>query len=192
VRERTRAVASAISALGHPLVTVAIFLVAITVREGPRVLPVGYALAIVVGVTVPVALWNLRQTRAGRYTNFDVSMRSQRASMYAVIVGLMVTASVALHWAPVAREIRAGTLWMGAMFTAAWAMNIWIKVSLHAAVSFYLGLACTMIDVGVGMMLLGCAALVAASRLLIQRHTAAELCAGAGLGILAGIALRLS
>jgi hypothetical protein len=181
VRERTRAVASAISALGHPLVTAAIFLVAIAVHEGPRVLPLGAALTIVVGVTVPVALWNLRQTRAGRYSNFDVSVRSQRASMYAVILGLMVAATVALHWVPVAPEIRAGTLWMGAMFAAAWLLNVWIKVSLHAAVSFYLALACTMIDVGLGVVLLGCAALVAVSRLVIQRHTAAELCTGSGL-----------
>jgi hypothetical protein len=184
--------AHAISALGHPLVMIALFVVVVAVRQGPAVLPLRYALLIVAGQIIPVAIWNLRQTRAGRYTNFDVSVRAERMSMYALILVLMVPATIAIQWAPVARDVRTGMLCTTLLFVVSWAVNFRIKLSLHAAVSFYLAVACTMIDVRAGLVLFLSAAAVSISRLILRRHTAAELWLGSVLGIAAGLVLRFA
>jgi hypothetical protein len=184
--------AHAISALGHPLVMIALFVVVVAVRQGPAVLPLRYAALIVAGLIIPVAIWNVRQTRAGRYTNFDVSVRAERMSMYALILALMVPATIGIQWAPVARDVRVGMLCMTLLFVVSWAVNVRIKLSLHAAVSFYLAVACTMIDVRVGLVLFAAAAAVSISRLILRRHTAAELWLGSVLGLAAGLALRFA
>ena len=186
-------VARAISALGHPLITIAVFVVLIAVREGDSVLPLRYAILIVAALVIPVAAWNLRQTQSGRYGNFDVSVRTQRASMYVVILVLMVPMTIAFFWAPVSRGVRIGMVSIATMFIAASAINFaGLKLSLHAAVSFFVAVVCMWIDVRVGVVLCGLAIAVAVSRLVLRRHTPLEVCLGAGLGTATALAFSLA
>lgn len=186
-----RRLAQVVSALGHPLLTTAAFILYLAAREGPRVMPVRYAVLIVMMLVVPLALWNLRQTRSGAYANFDVSVRTERTSMYAVMTGLMLSATLASWWAPVARDVRLGMICVLGMFVAAWAINRQVKVSLHAAISFFLAFAATLLDLRLAVALFACATAVTASRLVLRRHTHLELGIGSALGTAAGITLLL-
>lgn len=182
-------VARAISALGHPLITIAVFVLLIAVREGDGVLPLRYAIFIVAALVIPVAAWNRRQTQTGRYGNFDVSVRTQRVSMYVVILVLMVPMTVALYWAPVSRGVQIGMVVITMMFIAASAINsAGLKLSLHAAVSFFIAGVCMWIDVRGGLALFAFAVAVAVSRLVLRRHTTLEVALGAGLGIATALA----
>jgi len=186
-------IAHAVSALGHPLMTIAVFVIFVALREGDAVLPLRYAFLIVAALVIPVAAWNLRQTRTGRYENFDVSVRTQRASMYAVVLVLLIPITIAMKWAPVSRGVRVGMVCIASMFVAASAINFaGVKLSLHAAVSFFVAIVCTSIDLWFGLVLFACAVAVAASRLVLRRHTALEVWLGASLGIATGLAFQLA
>src|SRR5439155_26559749 len=123
--------------------------------------------------------------------NFDVSVRRERASMYAVMMGLTLSATLATWWAPVVRDVRLGMISVLAMFAAAWAINRRLKVSLHAAISFFLAFAATLLDLRLGAVLFACATAVAASRLVLRRHTVLELSVGSALGTATGLTLLL-
>lgn len=178
-----------ISFIGHPLITTSAFLLFLGRRHSAISLQA--SLLVIAVVVIPLALWNLRNSRAGTYSNFDVSVRTERHSMYGVTVALMVLAALVLYLANVAFPLRAGMTGILAMFAVAAVANHWIKLSLHAAVSCYLAVGMMAIDVRAGVVLLGCSLVVALSRLVLHRHSLLELTGGAGLGLAAGAALLI-
>ncbi|MCC3160562.1 hypothetical protein LJ737_25215 [Hymenobacter sp. 15J16-1T3B] len=185
-----RRAAGVVSTLGHPLGTAMLFVgfAAFRLLDGPA------ALAAVVlvagGVVGPVAAWNYRQVRRGHYANFDVSVREQRRSFYPRLLGLLLLV-VGLMWGlEAARPLRAGLLAALGLLTLCYLLNFRLKVSLHAALSFFLaGCLGLLAGSGAGAVALLLAALVAASRLVLGRHTVPELLAGTGLGLGAAAAL---
>ena len=188
---RLQWVAAWVSGLGHPLLTVAVF-VAFAASRLLDPLAARWTTGGIIGlVLLPLAAWNYRQTRTGAYTNFDVSKREHRHSFYPLLLGLLGAATALLFWARVAVAFRYGMLVGWGLLAACFLVNFRLKVSLHAAMSFFMACALLTLDARWGIVGLGLASLVAASRLVLRRHSLPELLAGAGLGALAGGALWL-
>ncbi|RFP64741.1 hypothetical protein D0N36_12640 [Hymenobacter lapidiphilus] len=141
-------------------------------------------------VAALLSFWNLRQTRRGRYSNFDVSERKQRQAFYPVLLGLLGLATAALVWQGPAGPLREGLLACWLLLWVCYGINFWLKVSLHAALSFFLAWALLHLRADWGLLAFVAAALVAASRLALQRHTVPELLVGTGIGLVAGALLR--
>jgi membrane-associated phospholipid phosphatase len=177
--------ARVVSFLGHPLLTTSAFLLFIGHRSAAVSLRA--SVFVIAAVVIPLALWNLLNTRAGTYSNFDVSTRTQRHSMYGVSLALLVLAAVTLYASDVAFPLRLGMTCMLALFAVSAAANSRLKVSLHAAISFYLSVIMLAIDLRWGIPLLGCAVMVSISRLVLRRHTGVELVWGGFLGVAAGV-----
>lgn len=183
---RLQRLAAVVSGLGHPLLTAALFVGAVALRQSGG----WVAGAVVGGVVLPVAAWNYWQVRRGRYTNFDVSARRQRHSFYPVLLGLLAlaTGSAWLLGSPLAW--RAGLAVVLALILLCYLLNFRLKVSLHAALSFFLaGGVGLLAGAGWAIGAAGLAALVAASRVVLRRHTGPEVLTGAGLGAAAAGAL---
>lgn len=185
-----RRVAGLVSTLGHPLGTAVLFVgfAACRLLDGPAALAaVGLLAGVVVG---PVAAWNYRQVRRGRYTNFDVSVREQRRSFYPRLIGLLLLLVGLACWLDAARPLRPGLLAALGLLALCYVVNFRLKVSLHAALSFFLaGCLGLLAGRGAGAVALLLAVLVAGSRLVLGRHTMPELLAGTGLGLGAAAAL---
>ena len=64
-------------------------------------------------------------------------------------------------------------------------LNSWLKVSLHAAMSFFLACVLLRQEPTWGATALVLATLIAASRLVLRRHTLAELVVGSIVGAVA-------
>lgn len=173
------------SGLGHPLLTTVVFAACVAWRRlpGPAA---AWAVGSVLAVVVPVGLWSWRQTRRGVYTNFDVSQRAQRHSLYPVLLGLLGVATAALFGQPQAEEFRYGLLAAWLMLALCYGINAWLKVSLHAAVSFFLACAVVHLAGSWGVLAGALAATVAASRWVLGRHTGPELAVGTAVGLAAG------
>ena len=186
-----RRLAAVVSALGHPLVTGTAFLLFMVGQRLHGAAAAWVGGCVVALVVLPITFWNLRQTRRGAYTNFDVSQRTHRHSFYPVLLGLLGLAAGALWWqrAAVPVAFRYGLLAVWALLLACYGLNFWLKVSLHAALSFFLAYVLVQLYPGGGWLAVGLAGLVAASRLVLGRHALPELLAGAALGGLAGWAL---
>jgi hypothetical protein len=70
--------------------------------------------------------------------------------------------------------------------------NLYIKASLHTSVSVFLSLALITLYSASGAVLLSFSVLVALSRLVLKRHTSAEMGAGAIIGLIARAAYIFS
>lgn len=181
-----RRLAAVVSWLGHPLVTTTAFAVFMAGRlQGAAA---AWVLGSVVALTVFIGLWSLRQTRRGVYSNFDVSQRTQRRSFYPVLVSVVGLATATLFWQSVG-QFRYGLLFVWLQLLLCYGLNFWLKVSLHATLSFFLACAVLHLHAGWGLLAMGIATLIAASRLVLQRHTLPELVVGTLVGLTAGAGL---
>ncbi|WP_165806388.1 phosphatase PAP2 family protein [Chitinophaga parva] len=178
------------SVLGHPLLLgslVAVFLSlqAFGVRQAL------IAAGIVIGIiTLPVTLWNLRKTRKGEYSNFDVSVRTQRTSFYVFLIGAFALATAILVLTHQPRALTLGVGFALGMMVVCFAVNAFlVKTSLHSATAFFLSFTVMYyrVDLGVGMLVFS--AVVGISRLLLGRHTLREICSGMVIGVATGIGL---
>ena len=73
-----------------------------------------------------------------------------------------------------------------ALFLAAWIVNCFLKLSLHALFAFYCAMILLRIGGGWGTIAFVLAILVAWSRLFLHRHTPVELIAGIAIGLIGG------
>jgi membrane-associated phospholipid phosphatase len=178
-----RRLAVVFSRLGHPLITAPAFVACLAWQRLPATIASWVAGSVVL-VVLLISLWNLRQTRRGTYTNFDVSERGQRNSFYPMLLGLLGLATAGLFWQS-AGPFRYGLLAAWLMLLVCYGLNFWLKVSLHAAMSFFLAYAVLQLYPGWGWLALVLAVLVTASRLVLGRHALSELLVGAGLGLTA-------
>ncbi|SHL12018.1 phosphatase PAP2 family protein [Hymenobacter psychrotolerans] len=181
-----RRVAAVVSGLGHPLVLVPALVAFVAGRPGQGAVS-GWAMGSVLLVVAAIGLWNLRQTRRGAYTNFDVSERKQRNSFYPVLLVVLGLATLVLFWQPHADGgFRYGLAAAWGLLLMCYLLNFWLKVSLHAAISFFLACVLLHLEPTWGITALVLAALIAASRLVLRRHTLAELLVGSAVGGAAG------
>ena len=181
--------AYAFSVLGNPLLISLIFLTAFCLRllDPSRAIKVMVALAGL--LFVPITLWIRSRVRSGDYSDFDVSRREDRTRMYPIILGLNLLSTAMLFLTHQPSVLAAGMLSVSLMIGVAFLTNHWVKISLHAAFSFFFALAAIKISVTSVAPMLIFAALVASSRLILKRHKAHELVMGATLGILTGCIL---
>ncbi|WP_303311809.1 hypothetical protein [Hymenobacter sp. BT730] len=179
--------ATYVSVVGHPLITSVLFAGFVSFRMlGSRT--AGWVvLLLMAGVMGPIALWNQVQVRRGRYSNFDVSKRQHRHSFYPRLLGLLCLATALLSFTDTAQRLQAGMAISTAMLGICYLLNFWLKVSLHAAMSFFLGGVLCLLHPLSGVVALSLAILVAWSRLVLGRHTLPELAVGGAVGCAAAV-----
>ena len=186
-----RRVATWVSTLGHPLLTAVLFLSYVAFRLLGAQGAAWVTGSVTLGVLVPIAFWNYRQVQRGAYTNFDVSVREQRRSFYPRLLVLLSVATALLFCFPAAAPLRAGFVIGLSLLLVCYGINFWLKVSLHAALSFFVAGCVILLDGwGWGLTALGLAVAIATSRRVLGRHSTSELLVGAALGSLAAGALH--
>ncbi len=179
-------VARVVSVLGHPLLTAAVFVLFIGFTRFSGAKATVSSLIVIGLVILPIIAWNYRNTRKGRYSNFDVSVRSQRYSFYAVSIVLLGVGTLALWLTGQPLALRYGMAFALLMVVVSGLANRYIKASLHTSVSVFLSMALLTIYPVAGAVLLGFSAVVAASRWVLKRHTLPEIGAGAAIGLAVG------
>lgn len=179
------------SALGNPLLISAIFLSAFCLRLLDRSRAVEVVGALVILLLVPIAIWNYSRMRSGHYSDFDVSRREDRTTMYPVILALMMSSTGLMFFTGQPRVLSVGMLCGSMMTAAAFLTNRWIKISLHAAFSFFLAVASVKISIALVAPMFIFATAVSCSRIILKRHSTGELGMGAVLGTVTGCVLLL-
>ena len=180
------------SVLGNPLFISGIFLCAFSLRllDGSRAVEIMAALIAL--LFLPIAIWIQTRVRAGRYSDFDVSRREDRTTMYPIVLVLILFATALLFLTHQPEMLSVGMLCVSTMIVIAFLANQWIKISLHTVFCFFFALVAIKISLAWLAPMLIFAVLVASSRLILKRHRVVELMAGAGLGVLTGCVLLLA
>jgi hypothetical protein len=169
----THAIARSISLVLHPFVTVSLLALAAGTRP---------ALLVTLFATIPLAILMALQVRSGRWGNADASEPHERPVLFVVggagLLALAVWLAVSQPASPLLRGLSGPV----ALLASSAALNRWIKVSLHVA--FATLSAATLLSLGsaTGWALVVAIPVLAWSRLVLRRHTSAELAAGCALG----------
>jgi hypothetical protein len=75
-----------------------------------------------------------------------------------------------------------GCFVVGAMMLVAFALNHWIKLSLHVVFACFCGLLLGTVQLGAGLLILACVPALIWSRLVLSRHVLSETIGGLILG----------
>jgi len=182
-------VAYTCSVVGNPLFIGAVFLFAFCLRLLDASRAMAIMAALVVLLFLPITIWIQTRVRMGRYSDFDVSRREDRTTMYPLVLVLILFATGMLFFTRQPKMLSVGMLCVSTMIVVAYLTNQWMKISLHTVFCFFFALVAIKISVAWLAPMLIFAVLVAFSRLILKRHRVVELMAGAGLGLLTGSVL---
>jgi membrane-associated phospholipid phosphatase len=178
----TKSTANFLSTLGHPFVLLPLVLAFLSVEKVgfDRAWPV---LLAIVGSLAAMGIFLFFRKKQGKISNWDVSTRSERSrNIYQPILFLvaLVAGMLYVFQLPFAGE----TILFGLMMLVCYAINARLKISQHTLMVFYLSVLLLPVDIRAGIPMLVLAPLVGWSRVVLGRHQATEVMAGAMVGVI--------
>ena len=178
--------ASFISFIGHPLLTLSAFAVIafFTYEEFQRALL--HSSLIVAGIFLPLTLKMYLNSRTGKYTNFDVSDKTQRQSWYAFAIFVLLTVTIILFATGQPRTISLTVLFSLILLSISQITNYFVKSSLHVSFTIFLAFLILPMNLMLGLLFLCFTILIAWARLSLERHTFKEILAGTIIGLTVG------
>ena len=176
-----------ISIVLHPFAVFAALALYAAWRLDPASLPrVAIGIAVAIGM---VWVFVVQRRRSGRWGTVDASHPRERPALYALVLAVAFA-----YWAWLGGRgsaASAGVLATVAMLAAGAGLNRWIKLSLHMASLALAGVALWALEPVAGIVALGLLPVLGWARIAMGRHRLPEVMGGAGLGLLAGIGLRM-
>ena len=179
--------ARCVSWIGHPLVFISLSVAIIIISRLANRAGLALLLTLLVTLILPMAFLLFWGARTGRWSDADVSIRSERVRFYPRAISISAMAVIAL-WllrAP-AMALRGAVVTLFLLLVAA-LVNFRIKLSLHALFAFYSAIILFVVQPVVGAIAFALAFLVFWSRLYLGRHDLLETLVGASLGLLGGL-----
>ncbi|HEY0462206.1 MAG TPA: phosphatase PAP2 family protein [Pyrinomonadaceae bacterium] len=182
-------IARIVSVAGHPfvLLTLTVFIAALHRTNPIRALTLGGA-AVLFTVS-PLVFIIRRKVSAGKWSDHDISDASERRSFYPIAIGIAALSTFLFYLLDFPHGLIVGMLMSLVIMLAAMLINRRSKISLHMIFAAYFAIALFGVSLwsGTGFLLL--AAAVGWSRVVLERHTPAQVLSGAVLGATAGIVL---
>lgn len=179
------ALARVVSILGHPLLMLPLAVLALSAaRDGARrdTLAIAAGFGVFAALVMAYAWW---QVRRGRWGHVDASARSERVSLNRFLLAALACAAL-VAWISSMRELALGTVLSALLVAVAMLTSRYCKLSLHLAFAVYAAVLLWRIGWWIGASVLVFAALLAWSRLALQRHSPRDLVAGAAAGLITG------
>lgn len=170
-----------ISDFFNPLVSLIIFFIFMSIKNYSFKDSLLYFLPILLMIILPVIIWLVWNVKTGRYTNMDVSNRTQRKSLYFFIAACVI-AYIAFNYFKNG-YIDFVMLFILILLFAMQISNYYIKSSMHTAFNIFVAALFFAIDTVTGLVWLGIAVLVGMTRVILKRHTPREVFMGAGIAI---------
>lgn len=184
------AAARALSIAGHPAVVMLLAVPLAAAQRGAPARELWWGTGAALAVASSVALYSLRQVRAGRWVHLDASCPAERLHLNLFLMSLLFAAAAVLGLTARSAVLAAGLGSCAAIVLAALVLRRRMKLSLHCAFGAFA--AALAWPAGPALAALAALALaVAWSRLRLGRHTPAEVVAGLGTGALAGVGFNL-
>lgn len=180
--------ARAISWVGHPLVFITLsvgIVVALRLANRVGLIVLG---TLLVCVILPTTFLLFRGVRSGRWSDADVSVRTERTRFYPMAIPFSGIGAAMLWLMHAPGFVLRGALVTSALLIMAAIANFRIKLSLHSLFAFYCAVILFRAGPIFGGVALALALLVFWSRLCLQRHDLPEMLTGTLLGIAGGIA----
>jgi len=177
-----RKIASFISTIGHPLLTIPVFIVIVMFSTEAFATAALVSGLLICGVFIPVTLWAYLKSRNGSYTNFDVSDKKQRRSLFWFSVPLLTVATIVLFATNQSENFCISVLFALILLVVTQGVNFFVKSSLHVSFSIYLSSLIFMLNDKCCIAALVFTGLISWSRIKLGRHTLTEVLFGLLIG----------
>lgn len=144
-------------------------------------------LLLFVSTILPTALLLFGGVRSGRWSDADISVRTERKRFYPAAVSLSAIGVCALWLLRAPDYILRGALVTIALFALAAIINLRIKLSLHALFAFFCSVILFRISPAFGGVAIVLSFGLFWARLYLQRHNVVEMLFGTLLGLGGGV-----
>lgn len=174
--------ATLVSVIGHPFVTVPLFVFFLLFKLEAAWKAAMLSLFIVGGIFIPISLKTYIGVRKGKYTNLDVSDQAQRQKWFIATTILLVSVTLVIWVTNQHHTLRLAMTCASVLLVIAQILNIFLKVSMHTTFHTFLGLLMLHFNWTFGVLFFLFLPLLAWSRLYLKRHEFNEVVAGMLLG----------
>ncbi len=172
-----------VSTIGHPLISLPVFTIVVMFMKESTRKAFFISVLIIGGVILPMVVWIMIRTRKGKYSNFDVSERAQRKSLFVFVIPLLGFVTLILFLTEQSLNTCLSVLFALILSVVSQIMNFFIKSSLHVSLTIYLAALVLPMSIGFGSFILLFSFLIGWSRIELGRHTKKEVFAGAIIGV---------
>lgn len=176
-------IATVISTAGHPLITIPLYVIIVMFAFEEPKRAAFVSLLVVGGIFIPLSIRLFIKSRNGSYTNFDVSDRQQRKSLFVFILPLLFAVTFILYKTGQPKGIFLGVLFATILTVVSQVVNFFIKSSLHVSLSIFLSFLMMPLFFNLSVCMLVFTILIGWSRIVLGRHTRMEVFCGAGVGL---------
>lgn len=182
-------IAKAISYIGHPLLTIPLF-VAVMMFAFEDFEKALLNSALIIGcIFLPLSLRMYFKSKNGTYTNFDVSDRIQRKTLFTFIIPVMIIVTIISLKTSPASAFSLSVLFGTILVIISQIINLFIKSSLHVSLNIYLSALVMTADLRIGIAVFLFSGLIAWSRIALGRHTWKEVVFGTCIGLIISITM---
>jgi membrane-associated phospholipid phosphatase len=190
MRATSVAIARALSILGHPFVVIPGAVATLALHE--RASSAAAIVAMICGIAGVILAFSFWQVRRGRWQHIDASARAERRSLNLFLaIVLFLGAAVAFHQLR-GPGLTLGLLLSGLLIVASMLLSPWAKLSLHAAFAAFAVLLLLPLPLWCLALASAAAAAICWSRVMLGRHTVAEVLGGSFLGAVCGVCFWLA
>ena len=180
-------IAQIISFAGHPLLTIPLY-VLFVMFSLEDIKKAFFNSALIIGCFfIPLILRLYLKSRNGSYTNFDVSDRKQRKSIFFFIIPILSIVTFIAYITGQSTNLCLSLLFGLVLVFVAQFVNLYIKSSMHVSFHLYLSFLVMILNYPIGIIMLLISVPIAWSRIVLGRHTLKETMVGGVIGLLVGI-----
>jgi hypothetical protein len=180
--------ARVISWVGHPLVFMTVSVGIVVGTRLPRGDALSVSLILFASMIVPIALLLFGGVRSGRWSDGDISVRTERKRFYPLAIPLSAIGVFTLWLLGAPHFILRGALVTVALLALAAMTNLRIKLSLHTLFAFFCSVILFRISPAFGGVAFALSFGLFWARLYLQRHNVIEMLSGSLLGLGGGMA----
>lgn len=182
-------IAHIVSVLGHPLLTIPLY-VALVMFGSEDFKRASLNTFLIIGcVFIPVTVWLYIKSRNGSYTNFDVSDRKQRKSVFVFIIPILSIVTYILYKSDQASHVWQSMLFGLILLFILQVVNFRIKSSMHVSLNIYLSFLIMTVNYPVGIIVFLLTAPIGWSRVVLGRHSLKEVISGTIIGLLVSMVM---
>jgi len=182
-------IAQIISFAGHPLLTIPLFVVIVTFTLEDFRKAFITSTIIIGGFFIPLILRLYLKSRKGSYTNFDVSDRIQRKSIFFFIIPILSVVTFIAFLTDQSINLCLSLLFGLTLVAVSQVVNLTIKSSMHVSFHIYLSFLIMTLNPFIGIIAFLITIPIAWSRIVLGRHSLKEVLIGGLLGVLAGLCM---